>query len=236
MNTKILLSFAGALLAVSSFAGDVSTTEFLGFSPDGRAVGFQQYGNQDGSGFPYCTVVLIDTEKNTYLVPPASLVIQAESDLPPRKVCNKAKSKIRDALNKLRLNPALGTRTFSRLITDEAGQGAKIVNYGTFASVPAQRPNTVSVIETETTAENEFGLKTPLLKVVLKTQQGERVLQEDKKLPRARKSVYAYELEEGYSYETEKISVQVFTIRTYTQGFEGPDVRTMVVTGTLNFN
>ena len=40
---KILPLFA--LLSVTTcYAGDASTTEFLGFSPDGSVVGFQEFG------------------------------------------------------------------------------------------------------------------------------------------------------------------------------------------------
>jgi predicted secreted protein len=56
-----LMTAAGAL------AGDFSTFQSIGFSPDGKVYAFEEFGVQDGSGFPYSTIYFIDTEKDAYL-------------------------------------------------------------------------------------------------------------------------------------------------------------------------
>lgn len=51
----------------SAYAGDIAAFNPLGFSPDGKVFAFEQYGIQDGSGFPYSEIFVIDTEKDSFL-------------------------------------------------------------------------------------------------------------------------------------------------------------------------
>jgi predicted secreted protein len=55
------------LTACAVSAGDVAEMRPIGFSPDGRFFAFEQFGEQDGSGFPYAEVQIIDTKTDTYL-------------------------------------------------------------------------------------------------------------------------------------------------------------------------
>ncbi len=59
---------AGALAAILFYAGgagagDQAERHVLGFSPDGSTFAFEQFGVQDGSGFPYSDIFVIDTLK-----------------------------------------------------------------------------------------------------------------------------------------------------------------------------
>jgi predicted secreted protein len=67
------------LTAVAARAGDVAEMRPLGFSPDGRFFAFEQFGEQDGSGFAYAEIQVIDTQTDTY-VPgtPVSVLIRRE--------------------------------------------------------------------------------------------------------------------------------------------------------------
>lgn len=49
----------GAMTA-PALAGDRALIGFIGYSPDGRYFAFEEYGVQDGSGFPYATVYVVD--------------------------------------------------------------------------------------------------------------------------------------------------------------------------------
>jgi len=53
------------LTAPEARAGDGAALNVLGFSADGRYFAFEQYGTQDGSGFPYAEVAVIDTQSTT---------------------------------------------------------------------------------------------------------------------------------------------------------------------------
>lgn len=62
------IMLAACLAALSpARAGDVATWEVLGFSADGGMFAFEEYGVQDGSGFPYANRFYIDTAGDTFL-------------------------------------------------------------------------------------------------------------------------------------------------------------------------
>jgi predicted secreted protein len=48
-------------------AGDAAALEILGFSEDGGVFAFEEYGVQDGSGFPYSNRYYIDTKTDKFL-------------------------------------------------------------------------------------------------------------------------------------------------------------------------
>lgn len=54
-------------LAFPAAAGDFSEFRPIGFSKDGRIFAFEEFGIQDGSGFPYASRFYIDTETDRYL-------------------------------------------------------------------------------------------------------------------------------------------------------------------------
>jgi predicted secreted protein len=69
-----------ALTASSAYAGDVAEMRPLGFSPDGRFFAFEQFGEQDGSGFPYAEIQVIDTETDDYVAgTPIRVLIKHET-------------------------------------------------------------------------------------------------------------------------------------------------------------
>lgn len=59
--------FASAVMAEAACAGDIASFQSIGFSPDGSTFAFEEYGIQDGSGFPYSHIFFIDTRKDTFL-------------------------------------------------------------------------------------------------------------------------------------------------------------------------
>lgn len=63
-----LAAFAAFCLASApSWAGDTAELNILGFSADGSIFAFEEYGIQDGSGFPYANRFYIDTESDSFL-------------------------------------------------------------------------------------------------------------------------------------------------------------------------
>ena len=67
LRTLILaLAFAFAA-AVRAQAGDTAEVNMLGFSADGGIFAFEEYGIQDGSGFPYANRFYIDTASDSFV-------------------------------------------------------------------------------------------------------------------------------------------------------------------------
>ena len=62
--------WAAAALALASggaLAGDIASFQPIGFSPDGGVFAFEEFGVQDGSGFPYSNIFFIDTKNDAFL-------------------------------------------------------------------------------------------------------------------------------------------------------------------------
>lgn len=64
---NLFACLAAALLSTSAHAGDAAELNILGFSSDGSVFAFEEYGIQDGSGFPYANRFYIDTAQDTFL-------------------------------------------------------------------------------------------------------------------------------------------------------------------------
>jgi len=77
-----LIATAGALAPIAGQAGDFADRALLGFSPDGRYFAFEEYGIQDGSGFPYSNIFLIDTTTDEW-VTGTPIRVLTEGESPP---------------------------------------------------------------------------------------------------------------------------------------------------------
>lgn len=66
--------------ALPAAAGDWADREILGFSPDGATFAFEEFGVQDGSGFPYANVYVIDTATDAWVKgTPVRVLIEDET-------------------------------------------------------------------------------------------------------------------------------------------------------------
>lgn len=78
-----LLCLAGLSLfaaAPSAHAGDAAELNVLGFSADGKVFAFEEFGVQDGSGFPYANRFYIDTTSDEFLPgSPVRVMLEDES-------------------------------------------------------------------------------------------------------------------------------------------------------------
>jgi predicted secreted protein len=59
--------FVIMILAAALFAGDSAQFCSIGWSPDYNFYSFAQYGEQDGSGFPYADLFVVDVAQNTFV-------------------------------------------------------------------------------------------------------------------------------------------------------------------------
>lgn len=61
-------------------AADAADRALIGFSADGRWFAFEEYGVQDGSGFPYATLTVIDLHKDAWAPgTPVKALVQDEA-------------------------------------------------------------------------------------------------------------------------------------------------------------
>lgn len=67
MRRAATLAAAIATLAGPALAGDAAELAILGFTADGAVFAFEEYGVQDGSGFPYANRFYIDTVTDNFV-------------------------------------------------------------------------------------------------------------------------------------------------------------------------
>lgn len=236
--------FVLAIIPASVFAGDFATLNFIGFSEDGKYLAFEEYGTQDGSGFPYSNYYFIDVTKNSYAVAPIKQTFKDfdESNPPGEDVVRlKTKKAAAANLKKFKIVPGnTGALLVARLPTDiDAGK------------IEPNDENKNQVIkfydeEYEGYGGDIFELRLKISKVDLKRcdynyeptlkfelllkstrNDTEKILQKDKDLPESRGCPHTYSVQNIYTY---KNKIAVF-MNVYTLGFEGPDMRFMVVSG-----
>src|SRR5690349_20466243 len=56
-----------ALAATPAIAGDRALIDYLEYSNDGRYFAFEEFGVQDGSGFPYSNIYIIDLPADSWV-------------------------------------------------------------------------------------------------------------------------------------------------------------------------
>lgn len=221
-------------------AGDFANLNFIGFSKDGRYLAFEEYGIQDGSGWAYSNFYFVDVAKNVYAAP--SITIRIENDYATeRQARTKAKLAAAASLRKLRIvERNVGTQVVSRLLTDvsvnhylssDTGKTQSVEFAEIIASMYRKgeyelvmNPSEIKVKDCEYTDQSVYKLE-----LLLKDKDLDKtlVLQRDSALPKSRSCPLSYAIQHVYLYEN---NIAVF-LNTYHMGFEGPDMRYLVVTG-----
>jgi predicted secreted protein len=219
---KFLLALA--LFAVVARAGDAANLEFLGFSKDGRYLAFEQYGIQDGSGFAYASVSVVDTTKNLLVKQASSLIEREEAKV----------SQARAGLN---------TSSLLRTYGIVAG------NQGRFVGIAPQAPNIQGqrsqfiyggrthelellsefVDVDEKVCVDKIQARLELRLTVSNVAGKPRTLQKDGVLPASRACARSYEMKSAHILGN---TLVVFVV-VHLPGFEGSDLRWMAITAKL---
>lgn len=105
--SRLLASLLAAVVMMPNvgFAGDGAGLDVIGFSRDGRHFAFAQEGIQDGSGFPYANIHVIDTDTNREAEgSPFTQVVEDDSDAEARA---EADAKAKPMLERLAIAAAV---------------------------------------------------------------------------------------------------------------------------------
>ncbi|GAA0773107.1 DUF2259 domain-containing protein [Roseibium denhamense] len=229
-------------LAVPASAGDMAKVQVLGFSEDGRYFAFEQYGIQDGSGFPYSEIFVLDVFEDSWVRP---------SPFRQRDEIDDSQGYDPDAL--LQETRAQNRLTAQQLLQDKgiAGKG-ETVGHSPVTELSADpykmtvnlRP-VVPPIDDPMDIELQqfpmpdatcasYGVETAGFQ--LNTVHGgeARVRHADTQLPKSRGCAIGYRIERVVSYFPDgKPPVLAILVQVLKHGFEGPDGRILAITGRL---
>lgn len=231
------------LLGLSAlYAGDYASLNFIGFSEYGDYLAFEQYGCYDGSGFPYSEIFFVDVAGNDFIWAPISEVVDDEIES-ETSVQELAMVRSRSKLQELGIIQGNVGEHIIAHPTTEPDVDPHFVRFGETVEPlnedadPAKFELLLTETEVETPADHDLdcGSARILELLLINTETGqEQMLQQDTKLPERRGYVYAYRIEDVYLYYYAHHRFIAVFINCYTPGFEGPDMRYMVVTGQLD--
>jgi predicted secreted protein len=223
-------------------AGDTARIQLLGFSKDGSRFAFEQYGVQDGSGFPYSEIFILDVTKDSW-VKPSPFRRQDEVD-DSQGYDEEALLAAARAENRAVAQPHLRTSGI-------AGKGLTVghnphseLNSDPHRMVvnpldmvpPADDPLELQLSEYPMTSGDcaSFGAETKGFKLTLTYHGKTRVLNNDTKVPSSRNCPLRYRIERIVThFPNEAPPVFAVLIQMDSHGFEGPDRRYLAITGQL---
>jgi predicted secreted protein len=244
METIMKVFLAGtALLAtmmlttLAALAGDFANREIHGFSEDGKLFAFEEYGRQDGSGFAYSNLFIIDTTTDRWT-----------ANSPYRVLLRDENSAVFDAREQVRMQAGPVMKSFEgRGILagtnqpTEVSADAKRMSVNPRPVVPPideQLEFRIATYQTPpTTLCEPFGatIGFRLLKVATSDGKTTKMLHEDQNVPDSRGCPHDYSIADVVTYYpdagTPKFAVVILVT---SQGFEGPDGRFMAVTGEID--
>lgn len=234
---RILFAFVTLLAVSSAHAGDVANLQILGFSRDGRVFAFEEYGVQDGSGFPYANRFYIDTATDRFLpgTPIRVRLENEEANVDAARDQARADGEKIVASVELAANPGF-TAGYNAITEYSADPLSMAVNPRPIFS-PVDEPFEVRLEEiarNDTERCNGFGEINGfrLLRIDAKDGGQTRLLHEDKSIPESRGCPNGYRLGAIQTLEVDhSLTAYAILIAVRQYGFEGPDFRWIAVTG-----
>ena len=242
MRAALIALFCLAPLAAE--AADNVQVRAIGFSPDARYFAFEQYGHQDGSGFAYSDIYVIDIPSDSWVKGTPVRMLSGEDEENPRisDVRGKALQQAGGVLKALKIDGAYDTLVhmpFTEIISertktrfaryyDSAGNTGNYDATGSYElavkdiDVPTvadcQDTDFAPIRGMELTLRN---VKTGAVKTIAK----------DTSIPKSRYCPTGYDLEAIYAPSDYGLpsDPMVALIGVYSRGFEGSDRRLIAV-------
>ena len=235
---KIRAGLAALLFsAVSAMAGDFSTFQPIGFSPDGKVFAFEEFGIQDGSGFPYSSLYFIDTGKDAFL-PGTPIRVRIDDEaagLDAARAESRGKAEKLISENRLLSHPGV-LAAFNPM--GEIGVDRARIAYFPHAVEPM--PGGGYALELEEIALplpekckdiTPSGTKGFRLRLVQRDGETvDRTLHEDTRVPDSRNCPLSYQISGAMTFrpmEGDPVHVALVLVRSF--GFEGSDGRWIAV-------
>lgn len=228
-----------ALASSTASAGDTPEVNVLGFSADGKVFAFEEYGIQDGSGFPFANRFYIETETDKFV---AGTPIRVRID-DEQASLETARAQARDRgqaiLADAELTENRGLTAGWNPITELSADPHRMTVIPRLIVPPLDNPIEFRLHEIpyplpercENLGETmAFGL----MRIALLPDERTRTVYEDTTIPQSRGCPLGYRIggiQTFYPYEHPPVYAVLIAVRSF--GFEGPNHRWIAVTGRL---
>ncbi len=229
LSVLVALFLMAVLTSVpTAIAGDFAQRHIHGFSHDGNLFAFEEYGVQDGSGFPYSNIYVIDTATDKWVAgSPFRSLLKDET-----KTLFEARE-----TSRIQAGPVLksfderGTIVATNRAT-ETGIDRKRMAANPRLVIPPIDDTIEFRLETYPLDTDElcsaFGksMGYRLIKIATPPSQITRILHEDRKIPGSRNCPMDYEFADLVTYYPDNGAPKVaIVILVKSAGFEGPNGR-----------
>lgn len=227
---SLLMGFAQPVLA-----GDRALIDFIGYSDDFRYFAFEEFGIQDGSGFAYSNVYVIDLPADRWLAK-TPIRVQAEDEATGlgavrAEALGKAQSHIET------LNISVPADLIVLHGDGAPDREAKALEFGIPGYLPSmlleefELSLSTKPATTNDPCEEWFGTEAQGFALTLTDENGERIVHDDgEKLPASRGCAFNYRLYGVVMpFYTLSLEHAVAIVSVYPGGFEGPDRRFLAV-------
>lgn len=223
-----------ALLVQPALAGDRAQIELIGYSAEGSYFAFEEFGIQDGSGFAYSNIYVIDLTEDSWVVGTPFRLQADDEDQPLTEIRAENRAKADNSLATLHI--AVPAEYLAML-----GDGVPDADGRTMAfGMPGFQPGAVRDAhalelsrfgtQSATPCREWFGSVPQGYALTLKNEEGERLVHRDDNLPRSRGCPVDYRLfGVVMPFGDAALNHAVAIVSVYTYGFEGPDRRFIVV-------
>ena len=239
---SLLVAVAACSLAPSARAGDTADLQLLGFSRNGDFFAFEQYGTEDGSGFPYSEIFVIDVIGDSW-VPPSPFRLRKEEDTGPGDAADNALSETR-AENRLAAQPLLQEKAIAVMGETVGFNPRSELTSDPFKMVVATREDflpgnapvdlTLAEYDLPDAECQSYGADTKGFILTMVHDGVTRILNEDKTLPKSRRCALGYRISRFVThFPDEAPPVFAVLIQVDSFGFEGSDRRYLAITGRL---
>lgn len=247
LNTKkriILHVLSLTLILVSALfsaakAGDIASRHMIGFSADGSYFAFEEYGVQDGSGFPYSNIYITQTKTNSWVKgSPIRVMVQDESQSLD-DIRTQAIQKAAPLIDKLKIeheglllahNPVTELNRPTDEVTVAPGLAPFMVDHAlTFSVAPKQLA---------TKRCKDYGLEAQMGYELAVQRKGKEktILHTDKRIPTSRGCPKRYTISDVVQFHPEGKglkTIYIVLIQVFSYGFEGDDGRYIAISNWL---
>lgn len=222
------------LLATPAMAGDRALVDIIGYSQDADYFAFEEFGIQDGSGFAYSNIYVVNLETDSWALGTPIRIRADDETTSLSQVRAEAQAKAAETITALDIDvPA----EMAALVGDGVPDAdAQALRFGS----PGYEPGAVmgdyelrlSSFPTTAAAPcaDWFSVDPMGYQLTISADGNERVVHRDESLPRSRGCPVTYRLY-GVTlpFNAGSVEAAVALISVYPGGFEGPDRRFLAV-------
>jgi predicted secreted protein len=226
-----LFALLGSVALAS--AGDYADREIIGFSPDGAIFAFEEFGVEDGSGFPYSNIFVIDVAADNW-VPGSPVRLRDEDESRPLSdLRREARAKASGLLEQYNI-AVPGAVVASNPATETSADPYRVTFLPRLIVPPSGTGMSLELAEAEMPAADcpDFGKPFKGFQLSLIGTGGAKVLHADTQIPKTRRCPIGYAISDVVTLYPEGGGDPAIAVivSIYSVGFEGPYRRFLAVT------